>query len=111
MDRRSFLTGLFGLAGTAAVTSLIGPKGAEAGVVNPGNGILDELDASDSDMIEVARRRRRRSRRRHARRRPWNRRHAGHDDHYYARPWRRVCKVHWRRGLRRRRCWRERIWY
>ncbi|TIP96655.1 MAG: protamine-2 (modular protein), partial [Mesorhizobium sp.] len=45
MDRRLFLTGVFGVAGAAALASAVRPINAVAGVPSAGSGILDELDA------------------------------------------------------------------
>ncbi len=103
MDRRLFLTGLLGLAGATAVGSVIGSGSAAAAVVNPGNGILDELDAPESAVTEVNHRRghRHRGRRHHSRRRPGRRRR---------KVWRRVCGRVRIRGRLRRRCWDEPVW-
>lgn len=100
MDRRLFLSGMLGLVGAAAIAGATRPISAMAGVPNTGNGILDELDAPATDLLEeeepqaeveqVARRRRRRRRRR--------------------RVWRRVCRRFWRNGRWRRRCYRTRVW-
>lgn len=101
MDRRLFLTGLLGLAGTAAAISIVGPTPAEAGIA-PGRGILDQLDETADDVVEledeatvqpVWHRRWHRPRRRRRRR-------------YVTR---RVCRRVWRNGRRRVRCWRERV--
>ncbi|TIU37572.1 MAG: protamine-2 (modular protein), partial [Mesorhizobium sp.] len=43
MDRRSFLTAMFGIAGAAALAGAIRPIEAVAGVPGAGNGILDEI--------------------------------------------------------------------
>lgn len=110
MDRRLFLTGLFGLAGTAALASVHGR--AQAAVINPGSGILDELDASAPETLEVQDRRwdrhgREDWRRRHGhpRRDGWRRHHRPH--RRWA--WRRVCRRVRAEGRWRRRCWRERV--
>jgi len=100
MDRRSFLTGLLGLAGTAALASVVKPESVQAGIINPGNigagsGILDELESSEPDVMDVS------HRRGHWHRPP--RRHR-------RRVWRRVCRRTRIHGRWRRRCWRERIW-
>lgn len=103
MDRRLFLTGVLGLAGTAAVIRVIGPTPAEAGIPS-GAGILDELDETAGDIVElddeatvqqVWHRDWHRPRRRRRRRRRW--------------ATRRVCRRVWRNGRRRVRCWRERV--
>ena len=109
MDRRLFLTGLLGLAGATALTSLVGPGNALAGVPT-GRGILDELDAPDdeldaSDIVEdddpeaelIRHRHGHRGRRRRRRRRVWRR---------HCRRYR--INGHWRRRCRRRRVW---VWY
>ena len=104
MDRRLFLTGMLGIAGTAALTGMVRPGGALAGVPQTGGGILDALDAPPvTDYFEgeetgeeaqpVRHRRRRRRRRRHRRR-----------------VWRRVCRRYWRHGRLVRRCFRRRVW-
>ncbi|WP_313192415.1 hypothetical protein [Shinella zoogloeoides] len=100
MDRRSFLTGLLGLAGTAALASVIKPEGVQAAIINPGdigsgNGILDELQSSEPDVMEVSHRRGH-----------WPRHHRPHR----RRVWRRVCRRARVHGRWRRRCWRERVW-
>lgn len=102
MDRRLFLTGMFGIAGAAALASTVRPINAVAGVPTARRGILDELEAPDVETFDddetqaelqpvyhrrwhMPRRRRRRA-------------------------WRRVCRVYWRNGYRRRRCFRRRVW-
>lgn len=106
MDRRSFLTAMFGIAGAAAFASAVRPINAVAGVP-VASGILDELDAPDSPtQAEVE---------------PVNhRRYHDQDyepdydpDYYYRRHrrrrgWRRVCRSYWRHGRRRVRCYRRR---
>ena len=98
MDRRSFLTALFGVAGAAALATTVRPLEAVAGVPNIGNGILDELDKQDAnslddgegpgDVEQINHRR-------------WHRRHR-------RRVWRRHCRTFWRHGRLRRRCYRRR---
>ena len=51
MDRRLFLTGMLGLAGAAAVASVVRPGSAEAGIPNS-RGILDELDGAGEDVFD-----------------------------------------------------------
>ena len=99
MDRRSFLTALFGVAGAAALATAVRPLEAVAGVPNAGNGILDELDKQDAGLLDdnegpgdVEQIRHRRWHRRHRRRRVW----------------RRHCRTFWRHGRLRRRCYRRR---
>lgn len=99
MDRRSFLTGVLGLAGTAAVVTALKPASAVAGVPNR-SGILGELDvvdaaAGDEPEVELIDHRYGHHRRRRRRRR---------------RVWRRVCRRYWRHGRWRRRCRRQRVW-
>ncbi|RJT34065.1 protamine-2 (modular protein) [Mesorhizobium waimense] len=104
MDRRSFLTAMFGVAGAAALASAVRPLNAVAGVPNVGPGILDELDAPDTepfdddgtqaDLEPVYHR--------HWHRRQYRRRRR--------RVWRRYCRSYWRYGYRRRRCYRRRVW-
>ncbi|MGE0280832.1 MAG: protamine-2 (modular protein) [Rhizobiaceae bacterium] len=106
MDRRLFLAGLFGVAGTAALATVARPVDAAAGVPGNGPGILDALDDPVVDELDVGPetaepeliwhrgyyhegRRRRRRRRRHA--------------------WRTVCRRYWDRGRWRRRCYRRRV--
>ena len=98
MDRRLFLTGLLGLAGTAAAATIVRPGSAAAGIVNPGNGILDELDASAPDLMDADHRPRHRPPPRRPRRR--RRRQV----------WRRVCRRVRVHGRWQRRCRRERVW-
>jgi len=97
MDRRLFLTGMFGIAGAAALASVVRPINATAGVPGARSGILDELDApaagvsegedtqAEVQPIQYRRRRRRRV-------------------------WRRVCRRYWRYGRVRTRCYRRRVW-
>lgn len=102
MERRLFLTGLFGVAGAAALASVGRPVQAVAGVpAANGAGILDELDNAvlepgedDAAVEPVAHRHWHRPQRRRRRRRVW----------------RRVCRRYWRHGRYRRRCRRERVW-
>ena len=104
MDRRSFLTALFGVAGAAALATTVRPLEAVAGVPNVGNGILDELDKQDAssfddegrgDVEQISHRygHWRRHYRRHRRR-----------------VWRRHCRRFWRYGRWHRRCYRRRAW-
>lgn len=101
MDRRSFLTAMFGLAGAAVLASAVQPLNAVAGVPSVRKiGILDDLDAqetepfgdegSQADLQPVYHRR-------------WHR-------HRRRRVWRRVCRRYWRHGRRRTRCYRRRVW-
>ncbi|MBS9719274.1 protamine-2 (modular protein) [Tianweitania sp. BSSL-BM11] len=102
MDRRHFITGLFGLAGAVAVAKVVGPTEADAAVVKP-EGILDELDASTPEVTEIDHRRGHRDRRRHGR-------HLHDRRHRRRRVTRRVCRRVRRHGRWERRCWRERVW-
>ena len=100
MDRRSFLTALFGVAGAAALATTVRPLEAVAGVPNIGNGILDELDKQDAssfdddegtgDVEQIYHRR-------------WH-----HRRHHRRRVWRRHCRTFWRYGRWHRRCYRRR---
>jgi hypothetical protein len=101
MDRRLFLTGMFSLAGVAAVESLVRPVVAYAAMPKA-DGIIDEIDEPTADVfeeedtqaeIEKVHRRGRRHRRRRRRR-----------------EWRRHCRRHWHHGRWRRRCRRRRVW-
>ncbi|MGX5723229.1 twin-arginine translocation signal domain-containing protein [Shinella zoogloeoides] len=103
MDRRSFLTGLLGLAGAAALASVVKPESVQAGIINPGeigsgSGILDELETSEPDVVDVSHRRGH-----------WPRHHRPHR-HHRRRVWRRVCRRVRHHGRWHRRCWRERVW-
>jgi hypothetical protein len=108
MDRRTFLTGVLGLAGAAAVATAVRPVNAVAGVPNTG-GILDELEASATDAaagdgeakVELVDHRRDHRR--------W-RRHDRHRRRHRRRVWRRVCRRYRHHGRWRERCWRERVW-
>ncbi|CAN7162564.1 twin-arginine translocation signal domain-containing protein [Mesorhizobium caraganae] len=105
MDRRSFLTALFGVAGAAALATTVRPLEAMAGVPNIGNGILDELDKQDAnafdddegpgDVEQI-----------YHRHGHWRRHHRRHR----RRVWRRYCRTYWRHGHLRRRCYRRRVW-
>ena len=107
MDRRTFLTGVLGLAGAAAVATAVRPVNAVAGVPNA-RGILDELDSSAPDVaddggeadVKLADYHRGHWRRHHHRQRRRHRR----------RVWRRVCRRYWHHGRWRRSCRRERVW-
>lgn len=102
MDRRNFLAGLCGVAGAAAIVSVMKPVEAAA---MPGKGILDaiddpvandlEIEPSEDGVVEQIR-----HRRWHRRRYGGRRRHS----------WRRVCSRYWRHGRWRRRCFRRRVW-
>ena len=107
MERRLFLTGMLGVAGAAALTSLAGPSKAVAGIPS-GNGILDELDKPENAVFEgddpaevelVSHR--------HHHRGDW---YWGRRRRRRRRGWRHVCRRYWRHGRWRRRCWRERYW-
>jgi len=104
MDRRLFLTGLLGVAGAAAVVRVMQPAEALAGVPNVGDGILDELNASEPEFFDGSdeaveaepvwhRGRPHRGRRRRRRR-----------------AWRRYCRRQFFNGRWRRRCFRRRVW-
>jgi hypothetical protein len=103
MDRRLFLTGLLGVAGTAAVASVF-PRQADAlpalqsGDFNPPSDVLPELDEPETEADAVVEpvyhggyRHRRRRRRR-------------------VRRWRRRCRRYWHHGYWRRRCRRVPFW-
>lgn len=104
MDRRSFLTGMFGLAGAAAIVTAVKPSMALAGMPSR-PGILDELDKVDDaggntpDVEPVDYRDRRRHNDRH---RPHRRRRR--------QEWRTVCRRYRRHGRWHRRCHRELVW-
>jgi hypothetical protein len=102
MDRRSFLTAMFGIAGAAAFASAVRPINAVAGIPGAKSGILDELDP-EAEVEPVN-----------------HRRYYDQDydpDYYYRRHrrhrrrrgWRRVCRSYWRHGRRRVRCYRRRV--
>jgi hypothetical protein len=101
MDRRLFLSGMFGIAGAAALASAVRPINAVAGIPGARTGILDELEAQDkaswegdgaeAELQTVSHRWYRRRRRRR-------------------RAWRRYCRHYWRYGRRRTRCYRRRVW-
>jgi hypothetical protein len=108
MDRRTFLTGVLGLAGAAAGATAVRPVNAVAGVPNTG-GILDELEASATDvaddggepkieLVDYHGHHHRHGHRHHHRRR------------HRRRVWRRVCRRYWHHGRWHRRCRRERVW-
>lgn len=107
MDRRLFLAGLLGVAGTTAITSVL-PRPAHAlaaapqpeGVSQPD--LLPNLDVpagvdEPGGDIELAWHEDRRHRRRRRRRR--------------VRRWRRHCRRYWHGGRRRRRCRRVPYWH
>ena len=111
MDRRSFLTAMFGIAGAAAFASAVRPIKAVAGVPGAKSGIPDELDAPDSPTFD--------DKGTQAEVEPVNHRRYHEPDydsdyrHYYRRHhrrrgWRRVCRSYWRHGRRRVRCYRRR---
>ncbi|MEQ1940028.1 twin-arginine translocation signal domain-containing protein [Mesorhizobium sp. CN5-321] len=107
MDRRSFLTGVLGLAGTAAVVTAVKPSAALAGMPNR-PGILDDLETADAvagDTPEVELVDHRRHHSRHDRRH-----HNRHRRRRRRREWRTVCSRYWRHGRWRKRCHRERVW-
>lgn len=96
MDRRSFLTAMFGIAGAAAFASAVRPIDAVAGVPGARSGILDELEAPEAETFdndgapaEVDR---------------------VHYRYYPRRGWRRVCRSYWRHGRWRVRCYRRSAW-
>ncbi|RUV48794.1 protamine-2 (modular protein) [Mesorhizobium sp. M7A.F.Ca.MR.228.00.0.0] len=97
MDRRSFLTAMFGVAGAAALASAVRPIEAMAGVPGAGHGILDELETPQPEAYAQAEVQQVYHRDWHHR--PHRRRRRG---------WRRVCRSYWRHGRRRVRCYRRR---
>lgn len=101
MDRRSFLTGMLGLAGAAAIITAVKPSTALAGMPSR-PGILDELetvDTADGNSTDIELVNHRRDHRRHHPRRPRRRQE-----------WRTVCRRYRRHGRWYRRCHRERVW-
>lgn len=118
MDRRLFLTGVLGAAGTAALTAAM-PREARALATGPledttpGGSLFDELqtgaieDGSEAEGVELARHGGPHRRRRHRRRRRRRRR---------VRRYRRHCRRyrnrwgHWRRRCRRVPFWAW-IWF
>ncbi|PTE08504.1 protamine-2 (modular protein) [Mesorhizobium helmanticense] len=105
MDRRLFLTGMFGIAGAAALASAVRPVNAVAGVPAARSGILDELEAQDKEVFEDGDTQAELEPVRH-RHGHWRR----HNRRRRRRVWRRVCRRYWRHGRRRTRCYRERVW-
>ena len=99
MDRRSFLTAMFGIAGAAALASTVRPIDAMAGVPGTGNGILDELETPQAEAFDEDAQ----AEVQQVYHRYWHRRR-----HYRRRGWRRVCRSYWRHGRRRVRCYRRR---
>lgn len=105
MDRRSFVVGLFGLAGATVVASVARPLTAVAGVpgdgLSNGTGILDLIDEPETGLAEPPQELE-----------PELVWHRGRR-HYRPRRrlvWRRVCRRVWYRGRLRRRCYRARVW-
>lgn len=118
MDRRSFLTGVVGVAGAAAMVAVARVQSVSAGVP-PKAGILGELDASDGEVWEPGseealpidhRRWHRYDEPWGGRHRRWDRRHRRWDRRGGRWRWRRVCRHYWYRGRRRYRCYRRRVW-
>ncbi|MGN6769945.1 MAG: protamine-2 (modular protein) [Rhizobiaceae bacterium] len=108
MDRRTFLTGVLGLAGAAAMATAVRPVNAVAGVPNTG-GILNELEASATDAVDnggEAKVELVDHRRDH---RHWHR-HGHHRRRYKRRVWRRVCRRYRHHGRWHQRCRREPVW-
>jgi hypothetical protein len=110
MDRRLFLTGMLGVAGTAAVCTAIGPHQAVAGVPAARDGILDELDLPQADLVEGEDDAQVELVRDHWERRDWRRHQRRHRRRHRRRVWRRVCHRVWRHGRRVTRCHRRRVW-
>lgn len=106
MDRRVLITGLFGVAGAAALAAALPPQAKALSGLPPKDSLnqsnvlpdLEEL-ANPEDIegpeegVQLAQYYRRRRRRR----RRWR--------------WRRYCRRYWWGGGFRRRCWRRRVWY
>lgn len=99
MDRRSFLTAMFGVAGAAALAVTLRPIETMAGVPGAGSGVLDELDAPQTEAIDEDP---------HAEVQQVYHRHWHHRRYHRRRGWRRVCRRYWRLGRRRVRCYRRR---
>lgn len=102
MDRRLFLTGMFGLAGAALAA---GAAGSAMAMPRAARGILDDLDASGPGEAGAT-----------VEKVQWDRRHRHHHHHprryrpRRRRAWRTVCRRVRIHGRWRRRCWRERVW-
>ncbi|KAB2662644.1 protamine-2 (modular protein) [Brucella tritici] len=112
MDRRSFLAGLFGVAGAVAFAQLSQPTPSTAGIP-VGEDILSDLKALDTETSGIqpqpAGSRDRRSRHRGG--------HHGYRRHHHRPPrrhrrrvWRRVCERQRYYGGWRQRCYRRRVW-
>jgi hypothetical protein len=109
MERRLFLTGLLGVAGTAGIAAMLPRQALAAVPMGPTpqtNSVLPNLSAPSDEGLEpeeldesgeldegvqLADHRRRRRRRR-------------------IRRWRNRCRTYWNDGFRRRRCRREPYW-
>ena len=95
MDRRSFLTAMFGIAGAAAFASAVRPIDAVAGVPGARSGILDELEAPEAETFDN------------------DGTPAEVDRVHYRYPrrgWRRVCRSYWRHGRWHVLCYRRSAW-
>lgn len=101
MDRRLFVTGLFGVTGVAALAALV-PNRVLADELVPDSNILPDLEkagpenGSEGEMGE-------------GEQLAW---HYGyrHRRRYRRRRWRRVCRRYWYSGYWRRRCRRRPYW-
>ena len=113
MDRRIFLTGVLGLAGSALVASLVKPGAAVAGVPGTAGGILGELDSPLSDLADDGydRPELENAQYRENRGPSPNRRDERRSGRRPRQPptWRTVCRRVRSHGRWYRRCWRERV--
>lgn len=110
MDRRSFLTAMFGIAGATAFASAVRPIDAVAGVPGARSGILDELEAPDTETFDDEKGNQAEVEQVHYRRyhRRYYRRH--YRRYYRRRGWATVCRSYWRHGRRHVRCYRRHMY-
>ncbi len=107
MDRRLFVTGLFGVAGAAVLAAVVPPQAeALAGVppdgTEPGSNVLPNLDDLNADPGEADT-----AVPEQGEQLAW---HEGWRHRRRRRRWRRECRRYWRHGRWRRRCRRRPFW-
>ena len=110
MDRRSFLTAMLSIAGAAALANTVRPIDAVAGVPGARSGILDELEAPDTETFDDEKGNQAEVEQVHYRRyhRRYYRRH--YRRYYRRRGWATVCRSYWRHGRRHVRCYRRHMY-
>jgi hypothetical protein len=110
MDRRLFVTGLFGVAGTAALAAIVTPQAEALAAVAgedpvPGSSVLPNLEELKADSVEGGE-----AAEETGEKLAWHYGYPHGRRRRRRRRWRRICRRAWWRGRYRRRCRRRPVW-